>query len=204
MKNHLRRVAAFVALGLGLSPTGVGAQTPEQPNDAGHATELGVSLGATVAPETTTMAGGTIGWRVSPWAVIQARGTWYAEKLQVEGIGADVGATLNLLPMRRATPYGGAGFGLYRATVTTSGDVPAFYRSRLTVTNMSSGSQETFTDPAWRFSGGVDVVLHRSIRIRPEATVILVHGKGTTRTITSLGVHLAYIFEDHPVTPATR
>jgi hypothetical protein len=202
MKNHLGCVAAVAAIGLGLAPAGVCAQTPEQSNDAGHATELGLSLGATGAPETTAMAGGLIGWRVSPWGVIQARGTWYAEKVQVEGLGADVGATLNLVPMRRATPYGGVGFGLYRATVKTSGEVPAFYRSRLTATEMSSGSQETFTDPAWRFSGGVDVVLHRTIRIRPEATVILVHG--TTQTITSLGVHLAYIFEDHPVTPATR
>jgi hypothetical protein len=67
-----------------------------------------------------------------------------------------------------------------------------------------TASHQTFTDPAWRISAGVDFVRHRNISIRPEASVVLVHRNGATDTITSIGVRLGYVFEDHPVTPSVR
>jgi hypothetical protein len=48
------------------------------------------------------------------------------------------------------------------------------------------------------------VIRHRNISIRPEASVILVHRNGATETITTVGVRLGYVFEDHPVTPSVR
>jgi hypothetical protein len=62
----------------------------------------------------------------------------------------------------------------------------------------------TFTDPAWRLSTGVDVVRHRNISIRPEAAVVFVRHNGATDTIATFAVRFGFVFEDHPVTPATR
>ena len=61
----------------------------------------------------------------------------------------------------------------------------------------------TFTDPAFRFGAGVDLIARRNVSFRPEAAVVLVHRSGNTETIGTFGLRIAYRFEAHRVTPST-
>jgi hypothetical protein len=206
MSNRFPRLIVPVVLLLGSVAAPLSAQTPVQSNVAGRGTELGGSVGAANAStETAPVVTGTAGWRLTHRVALEARGSWFARGVDATGIGADVGALVNLVPRRRATPYVGAAFGLYRAQLDVAGDhVPTFYRLRHDDHAMADSTVRTFTDPAWRFSAGVEIVHHRTLSIRPELGVILVHRSGATDTITTLGVRLGYVFEDHPVTPARR
>lgn len=204
MTNRLGRLISPAALMVGLAAASLHAQTPTQSNVAARGTELGGSLAAAITSSDTAPAvAGAAGWRLTRWATVEARGAWFARGDNAQGVGADVGALVNVVARRPVTPYVGVAFGLYRQTVDVpDATVSNFYRKRMGG-SVVPGSQ-TFTDPAWRFTAGVDVIRHRNISIRPEASVILVHGAGATDTITTVGVRLGYVFEDHPVTPAIR
>jgi hypothetical protein len=155
--------------------------------------------------DTAPALSGTAAWSVTRWVTVEARGSWFARGDNTQGLGADMGALVNLVARRPVTPYVNVAFGLYHAGI----DMPApelsdFYRTRILEGQGGTGSTRSFTDPAWRFGGGVDVLRHRNISIRPEASVILVYRQGATERITTVGVRLAYVFEDHPVTPSDR
>ena len=147
------------------------------------------------------MLAGTVDWGLTRWVRLEARGGWFARGTDASGVSADLGAHVNAFATRQATPYVGAAFGLFRAMIRPSAtNVGTFYRTRL----LDQGAGPwVFTDPAWRLSAGVDIVAHRHISIRPEASVMLVHGHGATDTLTLLEVRIGYKFEDHPVTPST-
>jgi hypothetical protein len=206
MTNHLPRLIAPAALMVGLTTASLHAQTPAQSNIAGRGTELGGSIAAAVtSSETAPVVAGDAGWSMTRWITFQARGAWFARGDNTTGVGADVGALLNVVARRPVTPYVGVAFGLYRATIMApAAGLSEFYRTRMADMGGAVTRSRTFTDPAWRFTAGVDVLRHRNISIRPEASVTLVHGRGATDTITMVGVRLGYVFEDHPVTPSVR
>jgi len=206
MTNRLTRLIAPAALILGVTAASLHAQTPPESNFAGRGTELGGSISAAfTSSDTAPVVAGTAGWSITRWVTVEARGALYARADDTNGIGADVGALFNLIARRPIRPYLGLGFGLYSATIGTSAtDVSHFYRMRMLETQGGTGTSQTFTDPAWRFSAGVDVIRHRNISIRPEGSVVLVHRNGATDTITTIGVRVGYVFEDHPVTPSVR
>jgi hypothetical protein len=200
------RLLASAALMVGLTAGSARAQTPAQLNYAGRGTELGGAVGAARSSSDTGLTViGTADWDITRWMTIEAAGGWFARGAGVNGVSADIGALVNLVPKRRATPYIGLAFGLYRATIDAgNADVPAFYAGRMQNQAAGAASLRTFTDPAWRFSAGVDVIRRRDISVRPEAAVVVVHRRGATDTITTFGVRLGFVFEDHPVTPSTR
>jgi hypothetical protein len=206
MNNGLGRRIASVALMTGLTAAPLVAQTPDQSNFAARGTELGGSIGTAFASsETAPVVAGMAGWSITRWVTLEARGGWFARGSNTNGVGADVGALVNVIARRRTTPYVGAAFGLYRASIDTrTAHVSDFYRMRMLEPAGGATSMRTFTDPAWRFSAGVDLIRHRNISIRPEASVVLVHRNGSTDSITSVGVRLGYLFEDRPVTPTVR
>lgn len=203
MTNRFRPSIALSAVMTVLTAAWAGAQTPPE---LGRGTELGGWFSAAnTSTETAPALGGTVGWGMSLWVTIEARAAWFAGGTNTNGFGGDVGARVNLVQRRQTTPYIGAGFGLYLET----GDAPAaevsrFYRTRMHERAGMPPTSWTFTDPAWRVSAGVDIIRHRNISIRPEASVILVHRNGMTQTIPVIGMRLGYIFEDHPVTPSGR
>ena len=150
------------------------------------------------------MVGGTAGWGINQWITVEARGAWFARGENTSGIGADVGALVNLIRKRHTTPYIALAFGLYRETIDSdAADVSSFYRNRMHP-GLGATSVRTFTDPAWRIGTGLNIIRHRNISVRPEASVTLVHRNGATDTIATFGVRLGWIFEDHPVTPSVR
>ncbi len=205
MTNRLGRLVASAALVSGLAAGPARAQTPAQLDLAGGGTELGGSIAAaSTSSDTGATIAGTAGWRITRWVTAEARGAWFARGAGSDGVNADVGALVNVVPKGRTTPYVGLAFGLYRATIDGGATVSSFYRTRMQQASAGSTSPQTFTDPAWRVSAGVDVIRHRNISVRPEASVILVRRNGTTDTIATFGVRLGYIFEDHPVTPSAR
>jgi hypothetical protein len=206
MTTHLSRLIAPAAFMVGLTAASLHAQEPAQSNIAGHGTELGGSIGAAVtSSETAPVVAGDAGWSITRWVTLQAQGAWFARGDNTKGVGADVGALVNIVARRPVTPYVGLAFGLYRATITAPAmGLSDFYRTRMDHMGRTVTSSGRFTDPAWRFSAGVDVIRHRNVSIRPEASVILVHGHGASDTITTVGVRLGYVFEDHPVTPSIR
>ena len=206
MTDCFGRLLAAAILVTGLTAGLAAAQTPAQLNVAGRGTDLGGSIAvATSSSDTGPMVAGSVGWRITRWITAEARGGWLASGPGVDGISADVGALVNVVARRRTTPYVGLAFGLYSATIDSGAShVPSFYGVRMQEGLSGVTSSQTFTDPAWRLTAGVDLVWHRSISIRPEASVILVPHNGATETITTFGVRLGFVFEDHPVTPQTR
>jgi hypothetical protein len=205
MTDRLGGLVTSAALMIGLTAGWAGAQTPAQLDLAGGGTELGGSIAvAATSSDTAGTLAGTAGWRITRWLTAEARGAWFARGACSDGVNADVGALVNVLPKGRTTPYVGLAFGLYRATIDSGATVSSFYRTRMQQASAGATNPQTFTDPAWRVSAGVDVIRHRNISVRPEALVILVRRNGTTDTITTFGVRLGYVFEDHPVTPSAR
>jgi hypothetical protein len=207
MTDRFGRLLAAAILVTGLTAGLAAAQTPAQLNVAGRGTDLGGSIAvATSSSDTGPMVAGSVGWRITRWITAEARGGWLASGPGVDGISADVGALVNVVARRRTTPYVGLAFGLYSATIDDSGasHVPNFYGMRMQEATSGAITSQTFTDPAWRLTAGVDVIRHRNISIRPEASVVLVQRAGATETITTFGIRLGYVFEDHPVTPSSR
>jgi Outer membrane protein beta-barrel domain len=205
MRKYLGRVIASAVFIVGVPATSLHAQVPVEPN-AGRATELGGAVAAAVtSSETAPAVAGTVDWSLTRWIAIEARGSWFARGHAANGVGADVGALINLVAKRPVTPYVNLAFGLYRENIDMpAAEVSPFYRARMNEGQDGVGTGRTFTDPAWRVGAGVDIISHRHISIRPEASVILVHRQGATDTITTVGIRLGYRFEDHPVTPSVR
>jgi hypothetical protein len=63
---------------------------------------------------------------------------------------------------------------------------------------------QTFTDPALVLGGGVNVFFNRHIAVRPDLEAMVVMRDSHRYVVTTAAIHLAFHFEDHPVTPARR
>jgi hypothetical protein len=205
MRKYLGRVIASAVFIVGVPATSLQAQVAAEPN-AGRATELGGAIAAAVtSSETAPAVAGAVDWSLTRWIAIEARGSWFARGHDANGVGADVGALINLVARRPVTPYVSVAFGLYRENIDMpAAEVSPFYRARMSDGQDGVGNGRTFTDPAWRVGAGVNIIARRHISLRPEASVILVHRNGATDTITTVGIRLGYLFEDHPVTPSGR
>jgi hypothetical protein len=94
---------------------------------------------------------------------------------------------------------------VHRAIVEIgSTDVPPFYMRRMGTTNArgpGAGMERTFDDFVIAVGGGVDIYIRQHLALRPDVRALLVRGNSNTRPVTVYGVHLAYHFEDHPITP---
>lgn len=187
--------AAFIAYAVA-SP--VSAQTAAA-HDWTHGTTLTGQAGAAGAPSADARAtlGGGFGWTINHWTSIEASGAWLVPRQEDHGFAADVMALVNLTRHTRAVPFVGGGVGLYIASFDTSaGSVPDFYQAR--IPGGSSATHQTFTDPMFAFSGGIDIATRGRWSIRPAVDVKLVTDGSSAYTITIAAVHIAYHF-DHKV-----
>jgi len=205
MSSHFGRLVILPLAVVALAAASARAQETAGGNEWAHSTELGASIGgATGGGQAGAILGGTAAWQVSRWVAVEGRGAWFDRGTGANGFGADLSALVGFVPKQRVTPYVRAGFGLYRASFdSTNGPMSAFYRRRVAAGGAALGAGATFTDPAFRFGAGVDLIARRNVSFRPEASVLLVRRDGNTETIGTFGLRLAYRFEAHPVTPAT-
>ena len=58
-----------------------------------------------------------------------------------------------------------------------------------------------FTDPSFILGGGVNLFVTRHVALRPDVEAKLVRRNSQNYVVTAVSVHLAYHFEDHPMTP---
>jgi hypothetical protein len=132
----------------------------------------------------------------------EARGTWLARGTDASAFEADLGVSMSVVDRRRATPFVGAGFGLYRAAFDSpSATMSGFYRRRLGAGELGMASDRTFTDPVFRLSAGVEMFLHGRFSVRPEASALFVRRDGRGETVGLVALRIGYRFEDRPVTP---
>lgn len=166
-------------------------------------TELGASVGASsTSTHTGPMLGGIAGWQIKRWITGEARGTWLARGVGANAFEADLGLSVHVVKRRRATPYLGAGFGLYRAAFdSASSTMSEFYRRRMVAGGLGMAEDRTFTDPVFRVSGGVEMFVRGQFSIRPEASALFVRRDGRGETVGLVAVRIGYRFEDRPVTP---
>jgi hypothetical protein len=82
--------------------------------------------------------------------------------------------------------------------------MPAFYSRRMAMNGTHMGATTTFTDPTVVFGGGVNAFLSRHWALRPDVREMVVLRHSRSYFVTAFAVHVAYHFEDHPVTPRVR
>jgi hypothetical protein len=171
-----------------------------------HGTTANIFAGvASSASRTRSIAGGAVGWEVTPWVGLEGRFTWQDRSEDQDAFAAELSAHVNLLRARPVVPFVKGGVGLYRASFgRVLDDVPEFYRRRLAPPDPALRARQTFTDPSFVFGGGVNVYVSRHVAIRPEVEAIMVRRDGRGHVVTAVTVHLAYHFEEHPITPGRR
>jgi hypothetical protein len=158
---------------------------------------------ASISSDTDAAAGLALGWELTPHFTIEGRGTWFDTGPRADAFAAVLGARVPLLPARPVVPFLSGGVGMYLATFDAAfSGMPEFYRRRLSGVTTLRG--ETFDDFAVAFGGGMDIFLARHLAVRPELTVLVVTGGSDRLAVPVYGVHLAYHFESHSITPASR
>jgi hypothetical protein len=193
--------AAAVATALvACTAVDAGAQTVGDVNWHRGTTLAGFFGAATTSSDASAAAGFGLGWELLPHLVIEGRGFWLDAGADAESFAAALGARVPLRPARPIVPFLSSGLGFYHASFDRPHDgMPAFYRQRLE--SATDLARATFDDFAVAFGGGVDVYLTEHLALRPEATVMLVIAGSDAHPVPIYGVHLAYHFEDHPITP---
>lgn len=174
-------------------------------DDWRQGTALSLFAGAASASrETKAAAGAALAWELTPRLTIDGSGIWADGPNGSTSFGTFIGSRVNLLPRRTIVPFVTGGIGMYRASFgTDTSAMPGFYRRRMMGMAGAYNNRE-FTDFAVAVGGGVDVFLHRHVALRPDVRVLLVTADSSLRPVTLVGVHLAYHFESHNVTPTRR
>lgn len=165
-------------------------------------TTLAVFGGAATGSGTRAATGGAVGWEFLPRLTIDGSGVWEAPRRGASAFAGLLGVRVNVTPPAVAVPFVSAGVGLYRASFDAdAADVPDFYRRRMTGGGLGAARDHTFDDFVFTVGGGVDLFLRRHVALRPDVRVLFVRGNSDTRTVAVYGVHLAFHFEEHPITP---
>ena len=84
---------------------------------------------------------------------------------------------------------------------SSRGALPGFYQGRMPG-NGANVTHMTFTDPSFIVGGGVHLFVTRHVAIRPDVEAKFVRRDSQNYVVTAFSVHLAYHFEDHPITPS--
>jgi hypothetical protein len=149
------------------------------------------------------MFGGAIGWEFTPWFGVEASAAWLDRPADEGGFNASFDGHLKLPVSEAVVPFLKGGFGLYHASFEGDAEeMPMFYRHRLQTTGTGVEQSQAFTDPAFVVGGGISVFLSRHLSLRPDVTAIIAVRDSDTRVTTTVTLHLAYHFEDHPITPS--
>jgi hypothetical protein len=204
--NALRTVrmpgVVIVAAALLTAPLEARAQaTRVADEDWQHGTTLAGFVGAASPFSGVDPALGlSLGWEMTPRFGLEGRGTWLSTPAGVTAFAAAFGARMAFVSARPILPFVSAGVGFYRTTfeAPSSFAMPHFYRQRMGGTGLVS---ETFDDFLVTIGAGTEVFVSRHVAFRPELTVLLVTAQSDVRAIPSFGMHMAYHFESHPITP---
>ncbi len=177
------------------------AQMLPAPDSWTYGTELAVVTGAATGSSTTgAVVGGLAKWDLTRWVAVEGRASWFDRGVDATAFGADINGIVNLVAKRSVTPFVGAGFGLYHATFQSmNATIPEFYAARMPQAMV--GSTASFTDPALRLTGGVDLISQAPRRhwtLRPEVSALIVFANGSSETIVSGTVSVGYRFRLSP------
>ena len=127
-----------------------GAARPTPPTttaDWSHGSTLALfGGGASASGRTSGVAGGAIGWELTPRWIVEGAGEWQTGSHARDGFGASVTTGYGLWRVHRVMPLVLGGVGLYRASFDASDPMPAFYRNRLAAQSRL-GPEVSFTDP---------------------------------------------------------
>lgn len=203
----LRTLAVVLFAGvLTLSPRAAGVVFAQAltPAEWHQGSALALFGGMTVSDSAQSAVGGSIAWELTPRLSLDAGGRWLGVTGDADTVFGSVGVRYVVTGVRPVTPYVSGGVGLHRASFTPASlpHMPEFYRRRMG--GMQAVSRRTFDDFAVRVGAGVEIYLSRHVSIRPEVEVIGVTDRKHLRAVPIAGVHLAYHFESHPITPSRR
>lgn len=180
------------------------AQVVPPGNMWSHGTTLSLFGGAASGDsETGALAGGGVGWEISPVLGLEGRVSWLDRGAGADGFAASLTVAGTWANATAIKPFVEAGVGLYRASFDPArGGIPEFYRRRMQPSGLAGALEpDTFTDPSFVVGGGANVFLSRHVAIRPAADVTFVRRESHGTTVAAARVHVVYHFEDHPVTP---
>jgi hypothetical protein len=148
------------------------------------------------------LAGGGAGWMVTPTFGLEGRAGWSSDVGGAEAFAASLVARFSPWKPRPLVPFLKAGVGLYRAVFDSStGEMPEFYRRRLTEADRRVSHSVTWTDPTLVAGAGFDAFASRRIAIRPEVDLSLALDGGHGYSVINAMVNIVYHFEDKRVTP---
>jgi hypothetical protein len=202
MRNVLTvtRVLMAVAAMLWLAPR-ASAQVKAS-NEWRTGTTIAGFIGGATESRTEAATGLSIGWELLPHLTIDGSGVWTVPRNGSATFTALLGTRINLTPPQPVVPFVSGGVGLQRATFDpTASAVPDFYQRRMNGGASGLGRSYTFDDFAYAAGAGADFYLRKHLALRADARVVFASAGGATRAVSVYGLHLAYHFEDHPVTP---
>lgn len=169
-----------------------------------HGTALALfGGGATQSGATDAAAGASIAWELTPYFTIEGSGLW-VDGSAVNTFDALIGSRISMLPRKGIVPFVSAGVGVQNAAVDmNAAGVPNFYMRRAAVPgSIATGVRQKFDDFAVAVGGGVDWFVNHHVALRPDVRVYTAFADGRTRPMAVYGIHLAYHFEEHAVTPS--
>ena len=208
MTRECLRSSALIVLVIAAAAS---AQTPQkvQPPPPStmwkHGSTLNLFAGAaTASSRRAAIAGGAVGWEVMPRFAVEGSGEWMEWGTGSRAFAAAITAQAGLAGPRPLMPFLTGGIGLYRASFDRINPMPAFYGRRMAMDGMHEGTTPTFTDPTVVFGGGVNAFLSGHWAVRPDVREIVVLRNSRSHSMTVVAVHVAYHFEDYPVTPKVR
>ncbi len=170
-----------------------------------HGSTLNLFGGAASAPSHRgAVGGGAVGWELKPRFAVEGSGEWREWGAGSNTFAAAITVQTGLAGPRPLMPFLTGGIGLYHASFDRIGSMPAFYGRRMAMDGMQMGTTATFTDPTVVFGGGLNAFVSRHWAIRPDVREMVVLRNSRSRFVTVMAVHVAYHFEDHPVTPKVR
>jgi hypothetical protein len=170
-----------------------------------HGSTIDLFTGAATAASTTgAIAGGGVGWELTPRFTIEGSGQWLEWSSSQHGFSAALAAEAGLSGSRALMPFVTAGAGLYHVDFDRPDlGMPAFYARRV-IDRSSAGTVAHFTDPTLIVAGGVNTFVSRHWAIRPEVRETTALRDARSYWMTTFAFHVAYHFEDHPITPRAR
>ena len=182
---------------------GVAAAQTSSSNPWGYGTTLSGSVGVGVDAEHTGSAlGAAIGWELTPNTAIEGSGSWLDRGAGADAFAAALKFRASMFGRDRAAPFVTAGVGMYRASFSRDArEIPSFHRRRM---GPRLTGRQTFTDPALVFGGGVNVFVTRHVAVRPDVEAMVVMRDSRRHVVAIAAFHIAFHFEDHPVTPSRR
>lgn len=195
----MTRLLSLVAALL-LAPSAATAQPAPSSSEWTRGSSINLFGGfATDGGRSGVNAGAAVGWDVTPRVGMEATASWLDRGARAEAFAADLSLLFDLASPRRAVPFVKAGGGVYRMWLdTVVSPIPDFYAQR--IVPRSVGTSAAFTDGMVVVAGGLNAWLTTRLALRPEVEAKLVFGGGNTYTVTTVGLRLAFYFEEHPVT----